>query len=104
MDLTSANTFRSHPMRPGLRIRRLCTQLAHLADVLDDGRAPIASPSSLEECLGQMEANAMLIEHQMSDPPPVIAKIHPVRPSDARRPVLLRFPSSPADSAPDTQC
>ena len=89
-------------MPPSQRIRRLCARLHFLANLLEKMRGAPASPASLEECLVQLEASAMLIEHQLSDQPPVTATILPARPSSLRRAGLLKFPSSPADSAPAT--
>jgi hypothetical protein len=80
MDLTSATTPGATPMPPSQRIRRLCARLHFLADILEKMRGAPASPPSLDECLVQLEASAMLIEQQLSDQPPVIATILPARP------------------------
>ena len=87
-------------MPPTERLRRLSARLHFLADVLDRMRGAPSSPPTLDECIVQLEANAMLIEHQLNEEPPVIATVVPTRPS--RRAILLKFPSSFADTAPDT--
>jgi hypothetical protein len=54
-------------MPPSLRIRRLCDRLHFLADVLDKVHGAPASPSALEECIGQMEASDLLLEHYLDE-------------------------------------
>jgi hypothetical protein len=90
-------------MPPSIRIRRLCDRLHFLADVMDRMRGAPSSPSSLDECIAQLEANAMLIEHQLNEQSPAIATVLPARPSPSCRAVLLKFPSPCADTAPHTQ-
>jgi hypothetical protein len=76
-------------MTPGLRLRRLCDQLTHLADVMDDPREATASPQAVEECLVQLEASAMLLEHQLDEQASLSATIVPALPrQQTGRPVL----------------
>jgi hypothetical protein len=88
-------------MPPSLRIRRLCARLHFLADLLEKVRGAPASPPAVEECIVELEASAMLLEHQLSDRPAVTATLIPIRPFHKRRAILLRFPPPAEDSAPD---
>jgi hypothetical protein len=97
MDLSNKTTPGATAMTPSLRIRRLCARLTQLSDVVDQAREATASPPSVEQCLSQLEANAMLLEHELTGPSRVIlTSAHP----DARGRVRLKFPLSAADSVP----
>jgi hypothetical protein len=99
MDLRSETTPGATPMTPSLRIRRLCDRLRFLADVLDKVRGAPASPPAVDECIVQLEASTMLLDHELSGQPPATAM---AARRYARRRVPLKFPSSPADSGDDT--
>jgi hypothetical protein len=89
-------------MTPSLRIRRVCIRLHLMVDLLEKvGGAP-ASPPGVEDCIVQIEATVMLLESQLTGQRRLSTPVLPTRPSNARRAVLLKIPSSTADNAPDT--
>jgi hypothetical protein len=129
MDLTNAPTPGAAPMPPSHHIRHLCDRLYFLADVLDKVRGAPVSPSAIEECIVQIEASALLLEHHLDEQARLAATVLPTiwtlrsnrlsAPGTVgkgpRRPasrgivpfsrtvdVTLKFPLSAADSAPDT--
>jgi hypothetical protein len=67
MDLNSRTTPGATAMPPGHRIRRLCARLHFLADILHKMRGAPASPPGVEDCVVQLEASAMLLEHQLDE-------------------------------------
>jgi hypothetical protein len=99
MDLISTTSPGAGPMKPSLRIRRLCERLHFLADILDKVRGAPTSPIAVDECIVQLEATAMLLEHQLSGQPPELAK---AALRYARQRVPVKFPSFPTDRGDNT--
>jgi hypothetical protein len=116
-------------MPPSLCIRRLCDRLHLLANILDKVCGAPASPSAVDECIVQIEASVMLLEHHLDEQArlaatllPIIQPIHsnrvPRLDTIGRGPrrrascgvgafgrthgVTLKFPSCAASSALDT--